>query len=398
MTRWLPAAVALAALAMCGGAAAQEPAVDPLHKRLLTLDTHLDTPVHFGRAGWSFGERHDAASDVAQLDLPRMEDGNLDGGFFAIFTKQGPLTAQGYAAARRHALQRSAEIDAMLARFSDRIQPARTAGEARAIDAGGKLVAFKSMENSYPLGPDVKLLAQFQRQGVRLAGPVHTRVNQFSDSATDQPRWHGLSPLGRKWVAEMNRLGMVIDGSHASDQALEQMIALSKTPLLLSHSSPRAMFNHPRNIDDAHIRQLAAKGGAVCVSTIYLSEGHMEGERGELFDQIDDIATLDPAQQRKLGKRWHELDQSAPIWDTTFAQYMAAVKHVIEVAGVDHVCFGADFDGGGGIDGVKDISELPHITAALKAAGYTDDDLAKMWSGNVLRILGEAERHAGSLR
>lgn len=399
MRRWLPTALAAAALAACASVAAQDPApaVDPLHKRLLTLDTHLDTPVHFGRAGWSFGERHDLATDVAQLDLPRMEDGNLDGGFFAIFTPSGPLNAKGYAAARRHALKRSAEIDAMLARFSDRIKPAHTADEARAIDASGKLVAFKSIENSYPLGTDLKLLAEFQRQGVRLAGPVHTSANQFADSSTDKPRWHGLSPLGRKWVAEMNRLGMVIDGSHASDEALEQMIALSKAPLLLSHSSPRAAFDHPRNIDDAHIRQLAAKGGAVCMSTIYLSQGHMDGLRGELFDQIDKISTLTPQQQATLGQRWAALNHTAPLWDTTFEQYMSALKHLIEVAGVDHVCFGADFDGGGGIAGIKDISELPHITQALKAAGYSDDDLAKMWSGNVLRILGEAERAAKEL-
>lgn len=397
MKRCLPAALALGMVSVVlapAAGAADAPAVDPTHKRLLTLDTHLDTPVHFGRAGWSFGERHDPATDVAQLDLPRMEDGNLDGGFFAIFTPQGPLTPEAYAQAGAFALHRSGEIDAMLARFGDRIRLARTADDARAIDAGGKLVAFKSIENSYPLGESVALLAEFQRQGVRLAGPVHTSANQFADSSTGQPRWHGLSPLGRQWVAEMNRLGMVIDGSHASDEALEQMIALSKTPLLLSHSSSRAAYNHPRNLDDAHLRQLAAAGGAMCVSTIYLSEIHMDGERGELFEQIDEISKLSPQQQARLSRRWHELDATAPVWSTTFDQYMAALLHVIDVAGVDHVCFGADFDGGGGIDGVKDITELPHITARLKAAGYSDADLAKMWSGNVLRVLAAAERYA----
>jgi len=387
----------LAALSALPAVASAGEPVDPLHKRLLTLDTHLDTPIHFSRPGWSFGERHDLASDVAQLDLPRMEDGNLDGGFFAIFTAQGPMTPEGYANARSFALRRSGEIDAMLQRFPDRIKLARTADEARAIDAGGKLVAFKSIENSYPLGESVALLAEFQRQGVRLAGPVHTETNQFADSATDKPRWQGLSPLGREWVAEMNRQGMVIDGSHASDTALEQMIALSKTPLLLSHSASRAAFNHPRNIDDAHLRQLAATGGAVCFSTIYLSEMHMDAERDALFDQIDQIGTLSPQEQLRVGKRWHELNLAAPVWTTTFDQYMAALLHTIEVAGVDHVCFGADFDGGGGIDGIPDITGLPHVTQRLKAAGYSDADLAKMWSGNVLRILGQAEAYRQSI-
>jgi len=285
----------------------------------------------------------------------------------------------------------------MLQRFPDRIKLARTADEARAIDASGKLVAFKSIENSYPLGESVAMLAEFQRQGVRLAGPVHTGVNQFADSATDQPRWRGLSPLGQQWVAEMNRLGMVIDGSHASDEALEQMIALSKTPLILSHSVARAAYDHPRNIDDAHIRQLAKAGGAVCFSTIFLSEMHMDGEREALFDQIEAIGTLSPQEQLRLGRRWHELNQTTPVWSTSFDQYMAALLHTIEVAGVDHVCFGADFDGGG-IDGIPDITGLPRVTQRLKAAGYSDADLAKIWSGNVLRILGQAEAYARSAR
>ena len=258
-------------------------AVDATHRNLLTLDTHLDTPVHFARAGWSFGDRHDPANEIAQLDIPRMADGNLDGGFFVIFTQQGPLTPEGYAAARAFAIKRSAEIDATIARFGDRISPARSASDAQEIEASGKLIAYKSIENSYPLGERVELLAEFQRQGVRLAGPVHTKYNQFADSSTDKPYWNGLSPLGGKWVAEMNRLGMVIDASHASDAAFDQMVELSKTPLVLSHSGPRAMFDHARNIDDVRIRKLAAAGGAICFTTIYLSELQMGPERAALF-------------------------------------------------------------------------------------------------------------------
>ena len=375
-------------------AAPQQAGIDATHRKLLKLDTHLDSAVHFARQGWSFGDRHDAAGDVAQLDIPRMADGNLDGGFFAVFTPQGPLTPEGYASANAWAQDRSAQIDAMVARFGDRIGAARSADDARALKAAGKLVAYKSIENSYPLGDSVAGLAGYQRQGVRLAGIVHTSNNQFADSATDKPRWNGLSPLGHAWVAEMNRLGMVIDASHASDASFDQMVAQSATPILLSHSGTRAAYDHARNLDDGRLRKLAASGGAMCFTTIYLGELAMGPERAALFEKNERIATLSPAEQADLIARWHAMDVTTPLWRTNFEQYMAALLHVIAVAGPDHVCFGADFDGGGGITGLEDVTALPRITARLKAAGYSDSDLEKMWSGNVLRILRAAQAHA----
>lgn len=386
--------LALACLFALAGCAT--PPADGTHRRLLTLDAHLDTPVHFGRAGWDFGQRHDPAVEVAQLDLARMGDGSLDGGFFAIFTDQGPLTPEGYAAARAHALARSQLIDTTLARHAGRIGIATTADEARRLDAAGKLVAFKSIENSYPLGDDVKALADFERQGVRLVGIVHGKNNQFADSSTDKPAWNGLSPLGRDWVREMNRLGMVIDASHASDAAVDQMLALSTTPLLLSHSNSRTSYDHPRNIDDARIRRIAAGGGAVCASTIYLSALAMGPRRAELFDRIEHIGTLAPTAQAALGKEWLALDAVEPLWSTSFEQYIAALKHLIAVAGIDHVCMGADFDGGGGFAGLDNVSQLPRITARLRADGLSEADLAKVWSGNLLRVLRAAEEKRGS--
>ena len=389
----------LVALALLGGCTTRSAGttavqVDGFHKRLLTLDSHLDTAIHFERPGWSFAQRHDIATDLAQLDIPRMADGNLDGGFFAIFTPQGPLTPEGYAAAAVYAMKRSREIDQTIGAFGDRIVAARTAADAVEINRQGKLIAFKSMENSYPLGDGVEMLAQFQRQGVALAGPVHTLNNQFADSATDVPRWNGLSPLGRRWVAEMNRLGMVIDASHASDAAFDQMIETSQTPLLLSHSGSRAMFAHPRNLDDGRLRKLAAAGGAICFTTIYLSDIQMGPERAALFEKLENIASFNPADQVALATRWRALDATVPLWTTTFDRYMAALLHTISVAGVDHVCFGADFDGGGVIAGIEDVTALPRITARLRQAGYSESDVAKMWSANILRIMQSAEQHA----
>ena len=386
-----PVLVALL-LGSCAPSAISGPSNPPAG--FLTLDTHLDTPVHFSRAGWSFADRHDLATDLSQVDMPRMRDGGLSGGFFAIFTKQGPLTSAGYVAARDFALRRSKEIDDTVARFPDQIRPARRADDAYRIHAAGKLIAFKSIENSYPLGEDLGLLGEFYRQGVRLAGPVHSLNNQFADSSSDSPRWNGLSPLGRRWVAEMNRLGMVIDASHASDASFDQMLALSKSPIILSHSGSRSLHDFPRNIDDARIRKLAAAGGAICFTTIYLSALRIGPERAALFDKLDRIGELSPADQADLTRRWRALDASEPLWSSTFEDYMTALLHTIRVAGPDHVCFGADWDGGGGVAGMRDVTALPAITARLRATGYGDLDLARMLGGNVLRILRAAEDRA----
>ncbi|ABF53172.1 dipeptidase [Sphingopyxis alaskensis] len=376
------------ALAACStGGDKPKAAEAPLHSRMLVLDTHLDTPLHFERAGWSFADRHTLADDMVQLDIPRMKDGHLDGGFFVIYTEQGPLTAKGYADALAFARGRSDLIDSTLAKYPDAIAPARTAADARRLNREGKLIAFKSMENSYPLGEDLTLLAEFYARGLRMAGPVHSRTNQFADSATGEARWKGLSPLGKRWVAEMNRLGIVIDASHSSDAAFDQMLELSKYPIILSHSSLRSAHDHPRNLDEARLKALAAKGGAMCISTIFLSDMNMTPARAGLFGQYERIGAMTPAEQADLNRKWRELDQSEPLWAADFEDYMKMVLRAIAVAGADHICFGADWDGGGGLKGIEDITALPKVTARLKEAGYSDADIEKMWSGNVLRIL-----------
>jgi membrane dipeptidase len=380
--------LAATALAGCSGGGDKPKAPEaPLHSRMLVLDTHLDTPLHFERAGWSFADRHSLADDMAQLDIPRMKDGNLDGGFFAIYTDQGPLDAKGYADALAFARGRSELIDKTIAANAGTIAPALTAADALRLNKEGKLIAFKSIENSYPLGEDLSLLQEFYNKGVRLAGPVHSKDNQFADSATGEGRWKGLSPLGKQWVAEMNRLGIVIDASHASDAAFDQLLTLSRYPILLSHSSLRSAFDHPRNLDEGRLKALAAKGGAMCISTIFMSPMNMSPARAALFGQYERIGQLSAAEQADLNRKWRELDKTEALWAADFEAYMKMVLRAIEVGGVDHICFGADWDGGGGLPGIEDISALPKVTERLKAAGYSDADIEKMWSGNILRVL-----------
>jgi membrane dipeptidase len=365
-----------------------------VHEQLLVLDTHLDTPALLHRPGWDIGTYHHYGWDSSQVDIPRMEQGGLDGGFFVIYTRQGPLTLEGYAAARDAALVRAAEIQRMVAGHADVFAFATTPADAARIAAQGKRIVYQSIENSYPLGTDLGLLETFYRLGVRMAGPVHSKNNQFADSATDTPRWNGLSPLGRAWVAEMNRLGMLIDASHASDAVFDQMLALSKTPIILSHSGPKAMFDHPRNLDDDRMRKLARAGGVMQLNSLYLEPFNNDADRNALHDRQEEFQTLAPADRRKLLRDAAALDAKRPYVSATFDMFMTSLLHAIKVMGVDHVGIGADWDGGGGVLGMEDVAALPRITARLRQAGYSEGDITKIWGGNVLRLLGQAQAGA----
>lgn len=374
-------------------AAALPAHAETLHQRMLTLDTHLDTPMHFARPGWDFGAKHTYENDLAQVDLGRMDEGDLDGGFFVIYTGQGPLTPDGYREAKRFALDRADLILSTIEKYSDRLSLATTAADAERIDREGKRFGYLSIENSYPLGEDISLLGEFYKRGVRMASPVHTGTNQFADSSTDKPTWNGLSPLGKKWVEEMNRLGMIVDASHASDAAFDEMLALSRTPVILSHSGSKTIWEHPRNLDDARIRKLAAAGGVICVTTVYLTTMNFTPERTALFARLEEIGSLSPREQERLVRETRALDAVLPIQKSDFETFMKGLLHIIKVAGVDHVGFGADWDGGGGLRGIEDIGGLPKVTERLRAEGYSEADIQKMWSGNVLRLLRLAEEH-----
>lgn len=400
------AASLLAGASAC--VAAQEPApahaqatgitpdIAALHDRLLVLDSHLDSPMHFGRVGWDIARRHSEAGDGTQLDLPRMVEGGLDGGFFVIYMPQGELTPEGYANSFADALRRAAAIHQTVARHNDAMMLATTSADARAAQAAGKRAVFISMENGYPLGQDLSRLALFHGLGVRMAGPVHSRTNQLADAATGEATWGGFSPLGKRWLAEMNRLGMIVDGSHSSDATFDQMIALSKAPIVLSHSGSKAIFDHKRNIDDARMKTLAEHGGVILVNSVFLGKPNFGGELGDVLDEMDHIEDMAPAAQAALIARRTALMAANPPITDSFDDYMRALLHCLKVAGVDHVGIGADWDGGGGVAGMKDVSQLPRITAGLKAAGYSDADIGKIWGGNLMRVLDAVERAAES--
>jgi membrane dipeptidase len=373
--------------------------------RMLMLDTHLDTPMNFGRPGWDIMDAHSVEADLSQVDYPRMVKGGLDGGFFAIYTPQGPRTEQGFAAARDAGLKRAVEIHEMVARHSDTFAFALGADDAARIAASGKRVVFMSIENSYPIGKDLTLLKTFYDLGVRMAGPVHFTNNDLADSATDPkgPEWHGLSPLGKQFVAEANRLGIILDASHASDEVFDQMLALSATPIILSHSGTRAVFNHKRNIDDARIMKLAAAGGVIQINSYsdYLvttpANPAREAAIRALGTKYGPFRNLVGDRLKAYMAERHAVEAQYPLPRATMDDLMAHITHALKLVGPDHVGIGLDWDGGGGVAGMEDVADIPQISTRLLAAGYTQADLVKIWGGNALRVMRAVEAKAAEV-
>lgn len=378
-----------------------------LHQRLLTLDTHLDTPALLDQPrGYDIRKRHNVDRDGSQVDLPRMNEGGLDGGFWAIYMPQGGLTPEEYAKIRDTALIRATSIHKMVAANPDTFEIALRAADAARINRAGKKVVFLSMENSYEIGDDITLIDTFYKLGVRMIGPVHNGTNQLADSANPGAvgaKWGGLSPMGRLFVKRANELGMVIDGSHSSDATIEQMIDLSATPIVLSHHGVRALNNHPRNLPDNLLLKLAAKGGVAQMNTLFLKPSPQPApERvaglkaiADKYGPPDDL----PADRYEAYlSEMEKLNKAYPAPMADFEDYMRQILYAIRLIGVDHVGLGgADWDGGGGLTGYRDVTFMPKVTARLLKEGYSEADLAKMWGGNVLRVLAAAEAYKASL-
>ena len=364
------------------------------HERMIVLDTHLDVAERFDDGLWDFSQRHVYAEDGSQVDLPRMREGGMDGGFFVIYTAQGPLTDEGYRDARDRALVRAAAIRRVIGENRAFMDLALTADDAERSARQGRRFGFISMENGWPLGEDLSLLTTFYRLGLRMAGPVHSRDNQLADSATGQNRWGGLSPLGRRWVAEMNRLGIIIDVSHSSDATFDDILRLSRVPVVASHSGPKAIFDHRRNLDDDRMRRLAARGGVMFLNSIFMVQHDGSDERDRINDRHKNWAQLSPAGRRQLVADTAALNRLRPYTTADFDLYMRSLLHAIRVMGVDHVGLGADWDGGGGVIGMEDITALPRITGALRRAGLSEADIAKVMGGNLLRVMRQVQAAA----
>tara|TARA_R110002072_G_scaffold1780_11_gene14879 strand:+ start:13070 stop:14344 length:1275 start_codon:yes stop_codon:yes gene_type:complete len=375
-----------------------------IHESLLVMDSHLDTPALLIQPDFDIMARHDPLQDGSQVDFPRMQEGGLDGGFWVIFSRQGPLTAKDFHKSRDTAMLRALAIHKMTAAHPDVFEIATRSDDGPRIHAAGKRVVYLSIENSYPLGEDISLLKTFYDLGVRMVGPVHFANNQFGDSSTDTKgqEWQGLSPLGEKLVVEANRLGMILDGSHAHDDLVRQMIEQSKTPIVLSHSGAKSIFDHPRNVPDDILLKLAETGGVIQMNAFssYLTKLPDNPERTKAFKELraEVSAAGNPteAQASAFRAKQREINATYPPALASFEEYMDHFLYVLKLIGPEHVGVSGDFDGGGGVEDLYDIAAFPHLSARLLKEGYSKADLEKIWGGNLLRLLSKAEAYAAT--
>lgn len=383
-----------------------------IHKRVMTLDTHVDINVSNFTDSINYTQKL-----TNQVNLPNMEEGGLDVAYFIVYTGQGELNEEGYAKAYDNAMSKFNAIHKLTEEIApERIGLATTSEEAREIYASGKKVAMIGVENAYPLGEDLSRVKQFYDLGARYMSLSHNGHSQFCDSNTGEKDsiWlhNGVSDLGKEVIKEMNKWGIMIDVSHPSKKSMLDMIELSKAPIIASHSSARALCDHSRNLDDEQLALLKENGGVVqaVAFSSYVDTEKDAKYKDELVKVIEKLAdeqkvTLVPRREiRKLkGKEQEEAiatymklskEAKSKMGDTEVApvdvaDFVDHIDYLVEKIGIDHVGISSDFDGGGGVDGWNDASETLNVTVELVKRGYTEDQIAQLWNGNLLRVLDE---------
>jgi membrane dipeptidase len=372
-----------------------------IHARVLTIDTHDDIPLDFATPDADPGVRGDR-----QVDLPKMEEGGLDAGFFVVYVGQTERTSENYAQAQADALTKFAAIHRMAdTLYPDRIEVAYTADDFERIVADGKLVAAIGIENGFVIGTDLSRLETYYRLGARYLGLAHNGHNDIADSAGprddlgDRAAEHdGVSPFGETVIAEMNRLGIMVDVSHVSKAAMLDAVRLSRAPVIASHSSTRALVDHPRNLDDEQLLALRDSGGVMQAVALGSFISGTAMSRREAIERLREsgLAALSASSRAEFDRRMADVDRQWPAADV--ATFVDHIDYAVALIGIDHVGISSDFDGGGGISGWNDASETANVTLELVRRGYTEAEIAKIWSGNLLRVLREVERVATASR
>jgi len=396
-----------------------------IHERVITLDTHVDiSPANF-----TAETNYTQNIPGTQVDLPSMEEGGLDVAFLIVFTGQGLRTDDGYASAYETAMAKFEGIHRLVNEIApDRIGLATTSDDVRALQAEGKKVAMIGVENAYPLGTDLSRIQEFYDRGARYMSLAHTGPSQFSD-AHNGDRIHGdgvntgLSDLGREAIAEMNRVGIMVDVSHPSRGAFMEMAEISEAPLMASHSASMAMNEASRNLDDEQLALLAESGGVVQTVAFrsYVNSPKNSAHNDAMGDLQDEVAAemgfeqLNRAQrallspedfdayieqqgvfQQAVRARADEVGDVAPAVDV--GDFVDHIDYMVDLIGIDHVGISSDFDGGGGVDGWDDASETFNVTLELVRRGYTEEEIDKLWSGNLLRVLDQTAAVAERLQ
>ena len=374
-----------------------------IHEKALTVDTHCDTPMAMLNDNFDIGIRN--SPPQSRVDFPRMKDGGLDAIFFAAFTGQRQRTKENTENAYKRAnLMIDAVYDACN-KYNEMAEVATASVDASRIEKSGKRAIYIGMENGFPIGTDIKRVSEFYDRGVRYITLCHSSNNEICDSSTDSKgaEFDGLSEFGETVVNEMNDLGMLIDVSHISDESFFDVIKQSKTPVFASHSSVRSIASHPRNMNDEMIKALAQNGGVIqiCLLSSYIKDPDTTTVRYQKEEELRVIwetkfEFMTEAEQNDLRNEWRNLDKKYPKKKATVADCVDHIDYVKNLVGIDYVGIGSDFDGGGGLDGVADVSEMPNITKEMLARGYTKKEINKVWGGNFFRVFSEVEKFAGA--
>ncbi len=377
-----------------------------IHKRVLTVDTHADTPLRMIEPGFDMGERHDPNETGSKVDYPRMKEGDLDAIFFAAFVAQDIRDDDGHSRAKALCLQMIDSITASTQKHADVVGLALNPQDAYELEKEGKRAIYIGIENGYPIGNDLSNVELYYKKGVRYITLVHSSNNDLADSATDSngTEHGGISDFGGKVVKEMNRLGIMVDVSHGNDSVFFDAIDMSKAPIIASHSNARAVTNHPRNMTDEMLKLMAKNGGVVQLTMLanYLREAPANAERDSAVAafraSLKPVTEMSDEERKAMRQAFQDLNAKYPSPPATVTHVVDHIDHIVKVAGIDHVGIGCDFDGGGGIEGVFDASEVMNITIELVKRGYTEEQIRKIWGGNLIRVFKEVQAVAKQLQ
>jgi len=392
----------LAAILLLSGCADPESQLQKkaakIHAQALTVDSHTDTPLGLNRDGFDFALRNDPVETRSKIDLPRIKEGGMDGIWFAVFVGQGERTPEGNLRAKNRAHQVTDLIYETVENHAEDLEIATEAADLERISKKGKHAIFIGMENGYPLGNKLSLLDTFYLRGVRYVTLVHTANNDICDSSTDSLEHNGLSAFGEKVVRRMNDLGMIIDLSHASDETVEDVLELSRAPVIASHSGARALCDHPRNLNDELLLKLKENGGVIqtVLLTSYIKEmpGNPERDsaKAAVWQKHGNYYELDEAGKEAFLVDWYAVDRDFPEQLATVSDMVDHIDHMVDLIGIDHVGIGSDFDGGAELEDCYDVSQMGNITLELVRRGYSKEEIFKIWGGNLTRVFGEVER------
>lgn len=396
-----------------------------IHDRVITLDTHNDIDVKNFTDSINYSQNLDT-----QVNIPKMIAGGLDVAWFVVYTAQDSLTDEGYAKGYDNAMAKFDAIHRLCEVYApDQIELATTSDDVRRIIKSGKKVAMIAIENGYPVGNDIKNVEKFYNLGGRYMSLAHNGHNQLSDSHTGEEdgvwKYNGLSDFGKEVIKEMNRLGMMIDVSHPSKEAMRQMIELTKAPIIASHSAARALSDVSRNLDDEQLQWMKDNGGVVQTVALgeFVNSKKMKARNEKLQPVRMQIAD-------SLGipwyETWEEIESNMPESEVMgyinkkneiikladnkmkgaadfpgpvdVSDFVDQIDYLVSKMGIEHVGISSDFDGGGGIEGWNDASETFNVTLELLKRGYTEDEITMLWSWNLLRVLDEVQEVAEELK